>query len=150
MIKRILFLLALSLLLVGCGQQQAVEETTQPTYSAEFLEAEEIGASGYLCVTGESGMEEAASRGTAVAVKAFSHRIYGPQGDYVLTLTTTVIVSADAVSSVSASLSDAQKDGFTTSEHVSKDTGTVILYLNQLSVCHFQYRLQEDGTISFL
>lgn len=151
--KTILLLLTVSLLfLCACSADTSTETTevlgTLPDGAAE------IGTSSYSCVTGESIETQSLSETLTAVVKAFSHRIYDPDNEYVVTLTNTVIgiYSSDAakISSVSGTLSDAETEGFTVSEHVSGDTATVVLYLNNISVCHFQYRISPDGTLEFL
>lgn len=146
MLRKFLFPLLIIFLLSGCSD--APKETTPE--NTEYLAASEIGISGYSCITGESETQEANN----LTVRAFSHRIYNPNNDYIGTLTTTVTGSlADAapqINSIRAELSDQQIDGLTVSEHQSEDTGTVVLYLNQMSICHFQYRMQNDGQVNYL
>lgn len=147
--KLTILLLLISALLCGCAADTAVE--TAETAPADAVE---IGASSYSCVTGESEAQEVTSDTGTVMAKAFSHRIYNSNNEYVVTLTTTVtfpaVESPTEITAVSGSLSDAQMEGFTISEHLAGDTGTVVLYLNQMSVCHFQYRLYADGTLELL
>lgn len=151
--KKFTFLLILTFLfLCGCSGE-APEEAAE---TAETINTSQIGSSAYSCVTGASEEQVETTETGTVKVKAFSHRIYNPNNDYVVTLTTVLTIScpdadgSQTLADVSGSLSDAQKDGFTISEHLAGDTGTIVLYLNQTSVCHFQYRLHSDGTIELL
>lgn len=148
--KKLAVLVLFALLLNGCASE-APGETTART---EGPGATEIGTSSYSCVTGESETQQTITDSGTVWVKAFSHRVYDPNGEYVVTLTTTVIGTAEdgtaVVSAIRGNLSDAQADGFTVSEHISGDTGTIVLYRNQMSVCHFQYRILSDGSVKFL
>lgn len=150
--KKRFFLAALPLLFLLCGCSSEVAENT--TEASEPFIGTEIGISEYSCITGESEMQEAVTENGTVMVKAFSHKIYDPMEEYMVTLTTVLTFpageSGTEFSSVSGSLSDAQAEGFTISEHVSGDTATIVLYRNQLSVCHLQYRIHKDGTIEFL
>lgn len=150
--KKIIPLLWILILLFGCAAEPP-EETTANT---EPYLATEIGTSSYYCITGESKEQAVDSDTGTVTVKAFSHKIYNPNQEYVITLTTTVTGSCSAeeasaqVTKISGTLSDAQMDGFALSEHVSGDTGTIVVYLNGISVCHFQYRIYSDGNIEFI
>lgn len=119
-------------------------------------DAVEIGNSGYYCITGESEEVDAISSESTQRIKVFAHQIFDPNCNYVITLTTTISgqhsfeEDTAAITDLTASMSDAATDGFSASVHISKNTGTVILYRNQQSVCYFQYRLLPDGTFSFL
>lgn len=148
--KYTILIFALLLFLCGCTTQQPQETTA----STEAFAATEIGNSAYSCITGESEIQEVTSDGEAVMVKAFSHKIYDPDNEYVVTLTTAVTFPAEEgvseITAVSGSLSDAQADGFTVSEHLSGDTATIVVYRNQMSVCHFQYRVYSDGSVELL
>ena len=131
------------------------EETSATAETADPLTVSEIGASSYYCITVESEeTEQITEEDTIAKARAFSHKIYNPNYAYIGTLTTVAAGTADGESckmaSVSGELSDEQMDGLTLSEHLSGDTGTVVLYLNQVSVCHFQYLLYPDGTVEFL
>lgn len=145
MTKRILLLVFLSLLLCGCA---APEETTPPETAPDS--AVELGISGYFCVTGESETSQQTTDTGTVQVKAFSHKIYDPNGEHLVTLTTALSGWDAEIKTVTPELSEAQSQGLTTSAHLSGDTATVVLYRNQMSVCHFQYRLHADSTWEFL
>ena len=86
--------------------------------------------------------------------RTFTHRIFTQQNQNLAVVTVTVngSISADntEISHVSASLSDEQMDSLNISQHISGQTATVVLYVNQISVCHFQYRLLSDGDIELL
>lgn len=153
MSKRIIFIiLTLCLLLAGCGQ--AAEETTAATI--ESLPLEPIGASAFQCVTGESEAQLADSDGGTLFLKAFVHKIYDSEAEPTVTLTVSLAGTygqeggTAAFTEVSGSLTEAAAEDLTISEHLSGDTATVILYMSGVSVCHFQYRLSADGTISLL
>lgn len=150
--KKMLFpFLLIVLFLWGCGAEDTPEiMQTMPAGAAE------IGSSSYRCITGESEQTQQLSDGRTAKVKAFAHRIYNPNGEYVVTLTTAVTgvyspgEDAAEIVDVSHVLSDAKMDGVSVSGHFSGDTATVVVYLNKVSVCHFQYRLSPDGTLEFL
>ena len=146
--KYALLLLTLTLFLCGCTK----ESPEEPSETAEAFAATEIGSSSYSCITEESETREVTTETGTVMVTALSHRIYNPNNKYVVTLTTTVTCASDysGIRDITGTLSDAQSEGFTVSEHLVGDTGTVIVYLNGLSVCYFQYRLHADGTLEFL
>lgn len=115
--KKMLFpFLLIVLFLWGCGAEDTPEiMQTMPAGAAE------IGSSSYRCITGESEQPQQLSDGRTAKVKAFAHRIYNPNGEYVVTLTTTVTgtYSEDAAEIVEVSpvLSDAKKDGFSVFGH---------------------------------
>lgn len=149
--KKIIILLISLLLLSGCSMDDSQNATEPP----ETLPpgAVKIGISSYSCITGTSEKTVELSEDETAKVSSFAHMIYNPDNQYICTLSNTIVsVSPDdaAISEVEASLSDMQIDGLTVSEHLSDNTATVIVYLNQMSVCHFQYRLSSDGTIEFI
>ena len=86
--------------------------------------------------------------------RTFTHEVSTPENHplAVIAVTVTGSISTDslAVTHISTSLSEEQQEGLTVSEHISGETATVVLYINQISVCHFQYRLSTDGSIVFL
>ena len=141
--------LLLIFLLCGCAAQPS--EETAATIPTESLP--EIGTSGYFCLTEE--LHEPTGSET-VSCTVFRHKIYDPDRDPLLTLTVTVTGSYQtaentaSILNLSVTQTDETADGLSTSQHLSGDTATVILYRNQLSVCHFQYRISPDGTISLL
>lgn len=143
-----LFPFFLTLLLCGCAILRPEEA---PPVNIETLS--QIGTSGYFCVT-EEKQEPTESDGINCAV--FFHKVYDPDAEYLTTLTVTILGSYDestqsaSIPNISVSLSDDTIEGLSTSQHLSGDTATVILYRNQMSVCHFQYRVYPDGTISLL
>ncbi|MBQ3192444.1 MAG: hypothetical protein IJB59_02610 [Oscillospiraceae bacterium] len=134
-------------------KQWKIENSPDPSEVAQAMTGEELTA-GYRAVTTESLVSQTQNGSQTVLSRTFTHKIYGPDGAYLATLQSNVIANlTDAepsVTSVSAKLSDEQRDGLTLSEHVSGDTGTVVLYLNQISACHFQYRVDAEGTIAFV
>lgn len=154
MIKKLILPFALLLsLLCGCAS-----DSRDPAENVETAPAGavEIGNSSYSCVTGESEKQSASSETGDVNVKAFAHQIYDPNNEYIVTLTATVTwpnpsdADTPKMEGISGSLSDAQIDGLTLSEHLAGDTGTIVVYLNQISICHFQYRLSSDGSVELL
>ena len=86
--------------------------------------------------------------------RTFTHEVSTPENHplAVISVTVTGSISSDslAVTHISTSLSEEYQEGLTVSEHISGETATVVLYVNQISVCHFQYRLSTDGSIVFL
>lgn len=154
MYKKLLIPLLLLAMLCGCASAAPAETTV--VLETMPADASKIGNSSYRCVTGVSEEIQQLSETETAKVKVFAHKIYNPDGEYVVTLTASVTgrysESEDTASivSVSGTFSDAQKDGFTLSEHISGDTATIVMYWNQTSVCHFQYRVYSDGTMEFL
>lgn len=151
--KLILPFVLLFILLCGCAsdsQDPAENVETAPAGAVE------IGNSSYSCITGESERQIASSETGEVNVKAFAHQIYDPNNEYIVTLTTTVTWPTPSgegtpeMESISGALSDAQIDGLTLSEHLADNIGTVVVYLNRISVCYFQYRISSDGTVELL
>ena len=86
--------------------------------------------------------------------KIFIHEVYTQDDQDFVTVTVSITgnisTKNSTISHISTSLSEAQLDGLTISEHLSGETATVILYVNQISVCHFQYRQSADGSIDCL
>ena len=150
MLRRLLSAVFLLLFLTGCV---ITKDETNPG-NTEYLSAEQVGRSEYSCVTSESETHDTKAEEGTVYTKAFTHEIYNSEKEYMVTLTTTITASNTgsgfALSSIKGDLTDAESDGLTVSEHISGNTGTVILYLNQLSVCHFQYRVSADGSFERL
>lgn len=150
MLRKFLPAILVFFLLLGCS---AATEEINPE-NTEYWAATQIGSSDYSCITGESETHETASAEGTVYVKAFAHKIYNSEKDYIVTLTTTITASATdsgiTLSSITGDLTEAESDGLTVSEHISGDTGTVVLYWNQMSVCHFQYRVSSDGSFELL
>ena len=149
--KMLILLTMLLLTLSGCSQEIPQETTVPPTAPAGV---EEIGNSSYYCTTEQSEQSSQLSGAQTVTATAFSHEIYDPDYEYIATLTAVAAgtISDDdcQITSINATLSEEQAEGLSISEHLSGDTGTVILYRNGISVCHFQYRLYDDGTAEFL
>ena len=139
--------------MTGCTAKPEPTSQTLPPFPADAVE---IGTSGYYCITGESEAVDVIGSEDTQRVQVFAHQVFDPQGEYIVTLTATVTgehspeEDTAAVTRISASLTNAAIEGVTTSEHISKNTATVVLYWNQTSICHFQYRLYPDGTLEFL
>lgn len=155
MFKRLcsLALFLLLLFLCGCGEEIPAETTAAPTFPAGAVQ---IGNSTYFCITTQSEQSTQPSEdGQTVTATAFVHQIFDPDGEPLVTLTTVAagVLSNDGtcqMSKISGTLSEEQSQGITYSTHLSSDTGTIILYRSNISACHFQYRIHEDGTIEFL
>ena len=154
--NKIFVLLLALLLLCGCSSESSRDNTVIPENLPSGAEPVKIGSSSYSCVTGTSENNRQISESETANVKAYAHVIYNPSNEYIVTLTTTFVCSSTdggnrfEIMEISASLSDAQIDGLTISEHRSDDTATIVLYLNQMSICYFQYRLSSDGTIEII
>ena len=86
--------------------------------------------------------------------KTFTHKIVAPDGQdfaaITITVTGNIAKGSGEFTHISTSLNEEIQDGLTVSEHISGQTATIVLYMNQISVCHFQYRLSTDGSIVFL
>ena len=152
MIRAIPLILILSLFLSGCAQETTAETTTAPIPPAGAVE---IGNSAYYSITTQSEQSTQSSMTQTVTATAFVHQIYDPDFDPIATLTTVAAGSIDSqgqctMTQTSGTLSEVNADDLTLSEHLSGNTGTLILYRSGMSVCHFQYRLHPDGTIEFL
>ena len=155
--KRIIAVFCLILLvLAGCILVRFYHRVSDVYAAAESTETAEelIPISGYTSTT--TGGEFTASEGPdgSTVRRTFTHEVYTPENQTlaVINVTVTGNISSDSytVSHISTSLSEESQDGLTVSEHVSGETATVVLYVNQISVCHFQYRLSSDGSIDFL
>ena len=111
-------------------------------------------STGYRCSTEASEQSKTVTADAATIKRTFTHKLYTPENNYLVTATITVtgMVSGDnkTITHLSTSLSGNESEGLTISEHITEDTATVILYRNQFSVCHLQYRISQDGTIAFL
>ena len=109
---------------------------------------------GYYYTTSNSELTKAEDPDTITSKKTFIHQVYDQDEQHFVTVTVSITGSISSenrvISHISTSLSDTQMDGMTISEHLSGETGTVVLYVNQISVCHFQYRLTPDGSIDCL
>ena len=113
-----------------------------------------IPISGYTYTTVSDELIRTESPDGNTARRTFTHEVSTPENHLlaVITITVTGNISDDRllISHISTSLSNEQQEGLTVSEHISGETATVVLYVNQISVCHFQYRLSTDGSIVFL
>ena len=118
------------------------------------ISEEHIPISGYTYTTESSELVRSENSEGNTAKRTFTHTVFTPENNAlaVLTITVTGNTSADSftISHISTSLSQQHQEGLTVSEHISGETATVVLYLNQISVCHFQYRLSTDGSIIIL
>ena len=160
--KRILCILCFTLILLAAGiltryyfqmKQWKIDNSPDPSEVAVAMTGEELTA-GYRAVTTQSQIAQTQSGTKTVLSRTFTHKVYSPEGAYLATVTASVIGtitdSEAVITDLTAQLSDEQREGLTLSEHISGNTGTVVLYLNQISACHFQYRLSMDGTLKFL
>ena len=140
-------------LLIHTSHEEAVTVPTSPNLPEDALP---IGASGYFCVTGVSDAVDAIGTDGTRRVQVFAHRIYDPEGEYIVTLTSTVVgihsqeEDTASILEITGQLTDAAAEGFDLSNHISKNTATAVLYWNCQSVCHIQYRLYPNGTIDIL
>lgn len=141
--------LLLIILLCGCGFQNKGEASETIPLDSLF----KIGTSGYFC-TAEEMFEPTGSE--TVNSTVFRHKVYDPDMEYLSTLTVTITGSYNepenkaSIQSISVNHSDDAAEGISSSQHLSGDTATVILYRNHMSVCHFQYRIESDGNIMLL
>ena len=123
-------------------------------YESPEVSEELIPISGYTYTTtcGELIVSENPDGNTSR--RTFTHEVSTTENQplAVVTITVTGNFSDNGliISHISTSLFDEHQEGLTVSEHISGETATVVLYVNQISVCHFQYRLSTDGSIVFL
>ena len=146
--KRLLAIISIALLILsGCilihsymriSENRSLEETIY----------------GYYSNTESTQHMQTQNGDTVTSAITFAHSIYTSEQIHLADLAVTVkgVISPTncTISHLSATLSEKQWDGLTVSEHITNDTATVILFLDQLSICHFQYRIFPDGNISFL
>jgi hypothetical protein len=115
---------------------------------------EQIPIAGYTCSTTSGDLSRSEDSDNCTAKRTFTHEVYTPDGDHLTTVAVTVTgsISSDsfAISHISTSLAKEANPVLTVSEHLSDETATVVLYLNQISICHFQYRLSSDGSVDYL
>ena len=130
-----------------------VLSSPNPEEVAEAMTGDEL-PGGYRVITATSQLSKSTSGSKSVCSRTFTHKVFSPAGVYLVTLEVSVTGEAEgesvSIASVNPQFSDEQTDGLTLSQHLSGDTGTVVLYRNQVSVCHFQYRLSSDGMLDFL
>ena len=111
-------------------------------------------AVGFRCTTDANQTARTENGDFITTANSFQHKIYTADGTYITALTVTVSGSTSPsetkITHLSATLSDEQWSGLTVTEHLTGDTATVLLFQDQLSICHFQYRVIQDGTISYL
>ena len=97
---------------------------------------------GYYYTTSNSELTKAEDPDTITSKKTFIHQVYDQDEQHFVTVTVSITGSISSENRVISHIS--------ISEHLSGETGTVVLYVNQISVCHFQYRLTPDGSIDCL
>ena len=123
-----------------------VENTTANDVSAYLT--------GYHYTTTASQLTMSEDPDSTTSRKTFIHEVYTQDHQDFVTVTVSITgnISTEngTISHISTSLSESLMDGLTISEHLTGETATVVLYVNQISVCHFQYRLSADGSIDFL
>ena len=109
---------------------------------------------GYHCTTDNSELSLTKNGDFIASSITFTHSVSTAEGNKLTDLTVAVNGSVSpaesSITHISAQLSDQQWDGLTVSELTTADTATVILFQDQLSICHFQYRIFPDGRIKFL
>ena len=153
--KRILAVICTALLiLAGCILTRFYLRMSQkPNDTAHLLSDGEMTA-GFQYSTESTDLKKTQNGEDITSTKTFTHKIYTSEGSFLAKLTVTITGSVSpsvcAIDHLSATLSEEQWDGLTTIELTSEDTATVILFQDQLSVCHFQYRIFPDGMIDFL
>ena len=106
---------------------------------------------GYHYTTKSSQLTKTENPDGITSRKTFIHEVYAQDDQNLVTITVTITGNNSSenstISHISTSLSEERLDSLNISEHLSGETATVILYVNQISVCHFQYRLSSDGSI---
>ena len=147
---------AVLLILAGCILLRYYKRVSSYYASAENSASIESPAylTGYHYSTTVSEITHTVDPDGTTFRRTFTHEVYTQDDRDFVTVTVSVTGNisskATAISHISTSLSNIQLDGLTVSEHISGETATVVLYVNQISVCHFQYRLTADGSIDHL
>ena len=146
--KRLLTILSILLLIL------TVSVLTRTYFKTETNDSYEEISIGFHCSTDIARDTQTQDGDTVTSVKSVNHSIYTSEGskltDLCVTVTGSVTPAECGISHISTSLSDQQWDGLRVSELTAQDTATVILFQDQLSVCHFQYRISQNGEINFL
>ena len=146
--KRLLSIISIALVMLACSI--LARKYFMISYSAP---REEL-AAGFHCVTDVSQPIQTHDGDIITASQTFLHNIYTSEehdiADLHVTVTASVTPSGCTISHISTSLSNQQWDGLTVSDLTAADTATVILFQDQLSICHFQYRISPDGEIEYL
>ena len=152
----IIFFCAVLLVLAACILLRYYHRVSNYYATVENTAASDLSAylTGYHYTTTASQLTTAEDPDGITSRKTFIHEVYTQDNQDFVTVTVSITgnISSEnsTISHISTSLSEAQLDGLTISEHLSGETATVVLYVNQISVCHFQYRLSSDGTINCL
>ena len=147
---------AVLLVIAGCILLRYYHRVSNYYATAENSAASNISAylTGYHYTTTASPLTTDEDPDGIASRKTFIHQVYDQEKEHFVTVTVSITgnISTEnsTISHISTSLSEAQLDGLTISEHLSGETATVVLYVNQISVCHFLYRLSADGAIDHL
>ena len=152
----IIFFCAVLLVLAGCILLRYYHRVSNYYATAENSAASNISAylTGYHYTTTASQLTTAEDPDGITSRKTFIHEIYTQDNQDFVTVTVSITgnIANDniGISHISTSLSEDHPENLTVSEHLFGETATVILYINKISICHFQYRLSADGSIDHL
>lgn len=109
---------------------------------------------GYHYATTASEITQTEDPDGTTSRRTFTHKVYTQDNQDFVTITVNITgnITSDSIdiSHISTSLSGDHPENLTVSEHLFGETATVILYINQISICHFQYRLTANGSIDHL
>lgn len=154
--KRMLTVFCLILAaLTGCILLRYYHRVTQiATLESQQSPEEQRSLIGYHYTTTAAQLTKSEDPEGKTSRRTFTHAVFTPDEQDLATVTVTVSGALSGersgISHISTSLTEEEMDGLTISEHISGQTATIVLYMNQISVCHFQYRLASDGSIDSL
>ena len=144
------------LILAGCILLRYYNRVSNYYAAIENSAANEVSTylTGYHHTTTASQLTKTEDPDGVTSRKTFIHEVFTQDNQDVVTVTVSITGNISTenrnISHISTSLSEEQLNGLTFSEHLSGEAATVVLYVNQISICHFQYRLTSDGSIDCL
>ena len=147
---------AVLLILAGCILLRYYKRVSSYYASAENSASIESPAylTGYHYSTTVSEITHTVDPDGTTFRRTFTHEVYTQDDRDFVTVTVNITgnIANDniCISHISTSLSEDHPENLTVSEHLFRETATVILYINKISICHFQYRLTADGSIDHL
>ena len=155
-IRIIAIFCAVLLVLAGCILLRYYHRISNYYATIENAAANDISAylTGFHYTTTNSQLTTSEDPDGTTSRRTFTHTVYTQDDRDFITVTVNITgnIASDNIdiSHISTSLSEDHPENLTVSEHLFGETATVILYINQISICHFQYRLSADGSIDHL